>query len=83
MSLVQDDAVAQAFAADTPDEPLDTQFLPWTPGGDPHIFDPHIPHPLPKQGAVDMILVSQEIPWCMIPWGCTDLSTGVTGAQKR
>ena len=34
MALVQDDHVIQAFAADTPDEPLDVGVLPRTPGGD-------------------------------------------------
>jgi hypothetical protein len=32
MSFVQDDRVVQAFAADTPDQPLDVWILPQTPG---------------------------------------------------
>jgi hypothetical protein len=34
MSLVQDDHVIEAVAADTPDEPFDVWILPRTPGGD-------------------------------------------------
>ena len=51
MSLVQDDHVIEAFAADTPNQPFDVRILPRTSGGNQHVFDPHVPHPLPKKGA--------------------------------
>ena len=70
MSLVQDDHVIQTFAAETPDEPFDVWVLPRTPGGDHDVFDPHVPHPLPKRGAVDTVSVPQEIARCLVPWGC-------------
>jgi hypothetical protein len=68
MSLVQDDHVIQAFAADTPDEPLNVRILPRAPGGDHHFFDPHVSHPLPKVRAIDTVTIAQEIPWCFVPW---------------
>src|SRR5687767_12953015 len=52
MSLMQDDHVIQTLAADTPNHSFDIGVLPWTLGGDDHFFDPHVPHPLPKRGAV-------------------------------
>src|SRR5437016_12542889 len=67
MALVQDDHVVQAFAAETPDEPLDIRILPWTPGSDEHFFDPHMPHPPPKGGTIDAVSVSQKIPWRLVP----------------
>jgi hypothetical protein len=77
MSLVQDNHVVQAFTANTPDQPFDVGVLSRTPGGDYHFFDPYILHPLPKRGAVDMISVSQEIPWRLVPGECVhDLLRG-------
>ena len=77
MSLVQDDHVVQAFAADTPDQPFDIGVLPRTPGCDHDVLDSHMPNPLPKRGTVDAIAVSQEIPWCLVPGeGFDDLLCG-------
>ena|SRR5262245_15040131 len=77
MSLVQDNDMVQAVTADTPDEPFDIGVLPWTPGSDDHLCDPHIPHPLLKKGAVDTVSVSQTIPWRTVPWeGVDDLLGG-------
>jgi hypothetical protein len=77
MSLVKDDHVVQAFAADTPDQPFDIGVLLRTPGCDHDVLDLHMPHPLPKRGAVDAIVVSQEIPWCLVPGeGFDDLLCG-------
>jgi hypothetical protein len=67
MSLVQDDHVIQAFATETPDEPFDVWILPGTSGRDQHLFDPHVPYPLPKVSPVDTITVAQEIPRCLVP----------------
>src|SRR6266850_463801 len=39
MSLMQDDHVVQAFAANTPNEPLGVRILPWTPWGDHHFLN--------------------------------------------
>ena len=68
MALVQDDYIVQAFAANTPDEPLDVGILPRTPGGDHHLLDPHIPHPLPKGGAIGAVPIAQQISRCLVPW---------------
>jgi hypothetical protein len=59
MSLVQNDDVVQAFAADTPDEPFDVGVLPRTPRGHEHFFDAHISHPPPKGGAIDAVSIAQ------------------------
>jgi hypothetical protein len=67
MSLVQDDDMVQAFAAETPDEPFDVGVLPRTAGSDQYFFDPHVPHPLPKSSAVDTVPIAQEIAWRFFP----------------
>ena len=67
MALVQDDHVVQAFAADTPDQPLDVRILPRTPWGDDDFFDPHMLHPLPKRGAVDAVPIAQQIARGFVP----------------
>ncbi len=67
MSLVQDDHVIQAFAANATDEPLDIGVLPRTSGGDEYFFNPHVPHPLPKRGAVDAVPIAQQIAWRLVP----------------
>jgi hypothetical protein len=67
MAPVQDNHVVQAFAADTPDQAFDVRILPGTPRGDEDLFDPHVPHPLPKGGPVDTITVAQEIPRSLVP----------------
>ena len=66
MARVQDDHVVQAVAADTPDESFDVGVLPRSPGSNQYFFNAHMPHPLPKRGAVDTISVSQEIPWRLV-----------------
>ena len=70
MSLMQDDHMVQAFAANTPNEPLDVWILPRTPGGDDHFFDPHVLHPLPKGGTIDAVPVAQEIAGRFVPREC-------------
>src|SRR6266403_3514376 len=67
MSLMQDDHVVQAFAADAPNQPFDVWILPRTPRGDDHLFDLHVLHPLPKRSAVDVVPIPQEIPWRLMP----------------
>src|SRR2546430_8469450 len=67
MSLVQNDHMVQAFTTDTPDEPLDVRILPWTPGGDHDLLDPHMLYPLPKGSAIDAVPITQEIPRGLIP----------------
>src|SRR5919202_6874780 len=66
MARVQDDHVVQAVAADTSDESFDVGVLPRSPGSNQYFFNAHMPHPLPKRGAVDTISVSQEIPWRLV-----------------
>jgi hypothetical protein len=53
MSLVQDDHVIRAFAADTSNQTFDVWDLPRASGGDHDFFHPHVPHPLPKRAAVN------------------------------
>lgn len=67
MSLMQDDHVVQAFAANTPNEPLGVRILPWTPWGDHHFLNVHVPHSLPERCAVDVVPISHEIPWRLVP----------------
>jgi hypothetical protein len=69
MALVQDDHVVQAVATDTPDEAFHRGILPRTPRGDERFFDPHVPYPLPKRGAVDTVPVVHEIAGRFVPWG--------------
>jgi hypothetical protein len=61
MALMQDHHVVQALATDTPDEPLHVGILPGTSGGSPHVFDAHMPHPLPKGVTVDPLAIAEEI----------------------
>jgi hypothetical protein len=53
MSFVQNDHVIQAFAANTPNGLFDVGVLPRTSWGNHDVFDPHVPHPLPKRGTGD------------------------------
>src|SRR5882724_1324500 len=77
VSLVQDHHVVQTFAADTPDQPFDVGVLPRTSRGDDDLFDPHVPHPLPKRSTVDAVPITQEIPRGLVPWeGIDDLLCG-------
>jgi hypothetical protein len=77
MSLVQDDHVVQAFAPETPDEPLHVWILLRTPGGDHHFLDSHVPYSLPKRGPVDAVPIAQEIPRGLVPReGINDLRCG-------
>src|SRR5215813_10256329 len=68
MALVQDDHMVQAVAANTPNKPLDVRILPRTPGGDHDLLDPHMPHPLPKGGAIGAVPIAQQISRCFVPW---------------
>jgi hypothetical protein len=77
MSLVQDDHVVQAFAADTPDQPFDVGVLPRRPWRCDDFLDSHTPHPLATQGAVDAASIAQQIPRGLVPWeGVADLLCG-------
>ena len=77
MAFVQDNHVVQAFTPDTPDQPLDVRILPRTSGGDYDFLDPHMPHPLPKGGAIGAVPIAQQIWRCFIPWeGVNDLLGG-------
>src|SRR5215813_1091766 len=67
MSLVQDDHVVQAVAANAPDQPFDIRILPRTAGGDDDLFDPHMPYPLPKGPAIDLVPIAQQIPRGLVP----------------
>src|SRR5262245_34284699 len=77
MLLVEDDRVVQAFAADTPDQPLHIGVLPRTPGGDHDLLDSHMLDPLPKGGAIDAVPIAQQISWGLVPReGVDDLLRG-------
>ena len=60
MSLVQDGQVIQAFAANTPDEPLDVGVLPRTSWGNQHFFDSHVLQRLPKRDPIDPVPIAQR-----------------------
>jgi len=77
MSLVQDDHVVQAFAAKTPDQPLDIGILPRTPGSDHDLLNSHMLYSLLKGGAIDAVAIAQQIPWGLVPReGVDDLLGG-------
>jgi hypothetical protein len=77
MALVQDNYVVQAFAADTPEEPLHVGILPGTLWGNHHFFDAHVSHPSPKGGAIDAVSVAPQISWGRVPReGVDDLLGG-------
>jgi hypothetical protein len=59
MSLVQDNHVVQAFAADAPDQPFDVGGLPWTPWGNQDFLDAHIADTPPERGAIDPVPIAQ------------------------
>ena len=62
MSLMQDDHVIQACAAETPDQPLDVRMLSRTPWGPEHFFNAPLLHPLPKRVGIDPVPIAQQIP---------------------
>jgi len=72
MALVQDDHVAQAVAANAPDQPFDIRMLPRTAGGDYDLFDPPMLSPLPKGRAIDAVPIVQQIPRGFVPWERVD-----------
>lgn len=65
--LTQHDDVVQAFAANTPDETLHIGVLPGTPRRDHDVFDPHVLHPLPKEGPIDTVAIAPQIPRRLVP----------------
>ena len=89
MALVQDEHVVQACAADAPEQPVDVGGLPWTPWGGQHVFDPHLPHPRPKGGAIGAVPIAQQIPRGLVPRAGVDdllggpLRGGVLGDVDR
>jgi hypothetical protein len=58
MSLVQDDHMIEAFAADTPDEALDIGILPGTSRSNDHVFYTHVPYTLPKGDTIDAVTIA-------------------------
>ena len=84
MSLMQDDHVVKAVAADIPDQPLDVRILPWTPRGDHDFLDPHVAHALPKRGPVNAVAIAQEIPRGLVPReGINDLISWMSARTSR
>src|SRR5262245_30194721 len=67
MSLMQDDHMVQALAADTPDQSLDIRILPWTAGGNQHFLNAHVAHALPKGGPVNAVAIAQQISRGLVP----------------
>ena len=61
MPLMEDDHMVQTLPADTPNQPLHKGILPRTPGGDQDLFDPHVPHALPKGRSVNVIPIAKEV----------------------
>ena len=58
MSLVQDNHVVQAFAANAPDQPFDVGVLPWTSGGDQYFLDAHVADTPAKRSAIDPVPIA-------------------------
>jgi hypothetical protein len=84
LSLMQDHHVVQARATETPDEPLDRGLPPRASWGDAHVSNAHMPHPLPKGGAVDAVPIAAEIPWRLVPReGVGDLVCGPFRRRMR
>jgi hypothetical protein len=53
---------------------------PRTPRGTQHFFDAHVPHPLPKGGAIDAVPIAQQISRGFVPRkGLDDLLCGPFG----
>jgi hypothetical protein len=67
MSLVQDDHVIRACAANPPDAPLDVGVLSRTSWGNQHFCDSHVLHTLPKRGPIDPVPIAQQIPRGLVP----------------
>ena len=67
MSLMQDDHVIQAFAAETPDEPLDVRMLSRTPWGTQRLLQCPCVDPLPKRVGIDPVPIAQQIPRGLVP----------------
>lgn len=74
---MEDNHVVQTLPADTPNQPLDKGILPWTPGSDHDLLDPHMLYPLSKGHAIDAVPITQEIPRGLVPRkGINDLLGG-------
>jgi hypothetical protein len=70
----------EAITTDTPNEALDLRILPWAPWGNHDLFDPHMPHPLPKRDAIDAVPIAQQISRFFVPReGVNDLLGGPRG----
>jgi hypothetical protein len=85
MALVQDDHVVQAFAAETPEQPVDGGGLPRRPWRGDDVLDSQTPHPLATPGAVEAVSSAQQIPRGLVPWaGVADLLGGpLSGGMCR
>ena len=70
MPRMEDDHVVQTRPADTPNQPLDTGMLPWTPWGDQDFFAPHVPHALPNSRSIHAIPIAQQGSWDIVPRQC-------------
>jgi len=61
MPLVQYNGMTKELSADIADDTLNIGILPRTSWGNQHLFNAHVPHPLPEGVTVDSIAVAQEI----------------------
>ena len=80
MSLVQDEDMIQALAADGADDPFDERVLPGCPWSNEHLSNPHAGD-APGEGlAVDGITIAEQISRSgLVREGLEDLASGPAG----
>jgi hypothetical protein len=84
MTFMEDDHMIQAFAPDAANETLDVWILPRRPWSRDHVLNPHMPHMLLKNRALDAVPIVQEISRLLIPWkGIDDLLCRPLGRGMR
>ena len=67
MPLVQNDHMIEDLPADTPDEAFHIGILPGTLRSGHYVLKAHVLDPPAKEGAVDTVTITEEIPWCLVP----------------
>ncbi len=70
MLLAEHDHVIEALAPDTPDDSFHVWVLPGAARRDHHLFDPEVPHAVPKPAPVDPITIPKQVRRSGIPREC-------------
>ena len=85
VTLVQDDEVIEAVAADGADQAFDIGILPGRARGGEHLFDTEAVHTATEPDVIDVVAIAQEIPRGLVPGKCLEhllcrpLARGVFG----